>query len=91
MTKAELISKIQEKAGLESKAAAGKALDATLEAISDALAGGDSVALVGFGTFKVAERAARTGRNPQTGKEIQIPASKTVKFSVGKNLKDAVK
>lgn len=91
MTKAELIAKIQEKAGLESKAAAGKALDALIDSITEALAAGESIALVGFGTFKVAERAARTGRNPQTGAEIQIPASKIVKFSVGKTLKEAVK
>lgn len=91
MTKTELIAKIYEKAGLDSKALAGKALDATLQSIQEALAGGDSVTLVGFGTFKVSERAARTGRNPQTGAEIQIPASKAVKFSVGKALKDAVK
>ncbi len=91
MTKAELIAKIQEKAGLESKAAAGKALDALIESITEALASGESIALVGFGTFKVTERAARTGRNPQTGAEIQIPASKIVKFTVGKTLKEAVK
>lgn len=91
MTKADLIAKIQEKAGLGSKAAAGKALDALLEAIQDALAGGDSVTLVGFGSFKVVKRAARKGRNPQTGAEIDIPASKAVKFSVGKALKEAVK
>ncbi len=91
MTKAELIAKIQEKAGLESKAAAGKALDALIESITEALSAGESIALVGFGTFKVSERAARTGRNPQTGAEIQIPASKVVKFTVGKTLKEAVK
>lgn len=91
MTKAELIAKIQEKAGLESKATAGKALDALIDSIQEALADGESIALVGFGTFKVTERAARTGRNPQTGAEIQIPASKIVKFTVGKTLKEAVK
>jgi len=90
MTKADLISTIQTKAGLETKAAASKALDATLEAITDALAQGDSLTLVGFGTFKSSERAARTGRNPRTGQEIQIPAAKTVKFTPGKRLKDAV-
>ncbi len=90
MTKADLINIIQSKAGLETKAAAGKALDATLDAISEALAGGDAITLVGFGTFKVSERAARTGRNPRTGEEIQIPAAKTVKFTPGKRLKDAV-
>ncbi len=90
MTKADLISIIQSKAGLETKAAAGKALDATLEAIGESLANGDAITLVGFGTFKVSERAARTGRNPRTGQEIQIPAAKTVKFSPGKRLKDAI-
>lgn len=90
MTKADLIGIIQNKAGLETKAAAGKALDATLEAITDALAQGDAITLVGFGTFKSSERAARTGRNPRTGQEIQIPAAKTVKFTPGKSLKDAV-
>jgi DNA-binding protein HU-beta len=91
MTKADLIAKIQTKAGLETKALASKVLDATLDAIKEALVDGDAVTLVGFGAFKVSERAARTGRNPQTGKEIKIPASKSVKFSVGKGLKDAVK
>lgn len=90
MTKADLINTIQTKAGLETKAAASKALDATLEAITDALAAGDSLTLVGFGTFKTSERAARTGRNPRTGQEIQIPAAKTVKFTPGKSLKEAV-
>ncbi len=90
MTKADLINIIQSKAGLDTKAAAGKALDATLEALGEALANGDAITLVGFGTFKVSERAARTGRNPRTGQEIQIPAAKTVKFSPGKRLKDAV-
>lgn len=90
MTKADLIGIIQSKAGLETKAAAGKALDATLEAISDSLSKGDDITLVGFGTFKVSQRAARTGRNPRTGEEIQIPAAKTVKFAPGKRLKDAV-
>jgi len=91
MTKVDLIAKIQIKAGLETKVLAGKALDAMLDAIKDALVQGDSVTLVGFGTFKVSDRAARIGRNPQTGKELAIPASKSVKFSVGKILKDAVK
>ncbi len=90
MTKTDLIGIIQLKAGLETKAAAGKALDATLEAIVDALAQDETITLVGFGTFKASERAARTGRNPRTGEEIQIPAAKTVKFAPGKGLKDAV-
>ena len=90
MTKADLISIIQTKAGLETKAAAGKALDATLEAITEALAQGDAITLVGFGTVQATERAERTGRNPRTGEEITIPAAKTVKFAPGKHLKDAV-
>ena len=89
MNKAELIDAIAASAGL-SKADAGKALDATLAAITGALKGGDSVSLVGFGTFQVKERAARTGRNPQTGATIQIAAAKVPGFKAGKALKDAV-
>lgn len=91
MAKADLIEKVQVKAGFETKAAAGKALDAVVEVVREALAAGETVTLTGFGSFKVSERAARTGRNPQTGKEIKIPASKAVKFTVGKALKEAVK
>ncbi|QLA17272.1 HU family DNA-binding protein [Desulfolutivibrio sulfoxidireducens] len=91
MAKADLIEKVQVKAGFDTKAAAGKALDAVVEVIKDALVAGETVTLTGFGSFKVSERAARTGRNPQTGKEINIPASKAVKFTVGKALKEAVK
>ena len=91
MAKSDLIEKVQVKAGFDTKAAAGKALDAVVEVIRDALADGETVTLTGFGSFKVSERAARTGRNPQTGKEIKIPASKAVKFTVGKALKEAVK
>ena len=89
MYKAELIDAIAASAGL-SKADAGKALDATLAAVTGALKGGDSVSLVGFGTFQVKERAARTGRNPQTGATIQIAAAKVPGFKAGKALKDAV-
>lgn len=89
MNKSELIEAIAQEADL-TKADAGRALDATVAAITNALAGGDSVALVGFGTFSVKERAARTGRNPQTGKTIQIAASKAPGFKAGKSLKDAV-
>lgn len=89
MNKSELIDAIAESADL-SKASAGRALDAALEAVTGALKGGDSVALVGFGTFSVKERAARTGRNPQTGAEIQIAAAKVPAFKAGKALKDAV-
>lgn len=89
MNKSELIDAIAEKAEL-SKKDAGSALDALVAAVSDALKAGDAVTLVGFGTFAVKERAARTGRNPQTGKEIKIAASKTPSFKAGKGLKDAV-
>ncbi len=89
MTKSDLIDKIAAKAG-RTKADAEHFLNATLETMQDVLSEGDSIPLVGFGTFSVAERAARTGKNPQTGASIQIPASKTVKFKVGSKLKDAV-
>lgn len=89
MTKAELIAKIAEKAGL-SKADAGKALNATVESITAALKKGDKVALVGFGTFETRKRAARTGRNPQTGEEIKIKASTIPAFKAGKALKEKV-
>lgn len=89
MNKSQLIDKISENADL-SKASAGRALDAIIEAVSDSLKGGDHVQLVGFGTFSVRDRSARTGRNPQTGAEIQIPAAKVPGFKAGKALKDAV-
>ncbi len=89
MNKSELIDRIAEAANL-TKADAGRALDATVGAVTAALKSGDAVTLVGFGTFAVKERAARTGRNPQTGNEIQIAASKTPSFKAGKSLKDAV-
>jgi DNA-binding protein HU-beta len=73
MTKSELIDAITEKAGL-SKADASKALSATLESVTDALKAGEKVALIGFGTFSVSQRAARTGKNPQTGEALAIPA-----------------
>ena len=89
MNKSELIDAIAESADI-SKAAAGRALDATVDTIADALKQGDQVSLVGFGTFQVKERAARTGRNPQTGEPIDIAASKVPGFKAGKALKDAV-
>lgn len=89
MNKAQLIDAMAENSGL-SKADAKKALDAFTEATTDALKSGDRVALIGFGTFSVAERGARTGRNPQTGKEIKIPAKKVVKFKAGADLADSV-
>ena len=89
MNKADLVDAVSSNTGL-SKADAGKSLDAALDAITKSLAGGNSVSLVGFGNFTVSQRNARTGRNPQTGAEIQIAARKAVKFSPGKALKDAV-
>jgi len=89
MNKYELINEIAESAGL-TKAAAGRAIDATTAAITAALKKGDAVTLVGFGTFKVSQRAARTGRNPRTGAELKIAARKAPAFSAGKTLKDAV-
>ncbi len=89
MNKSELIDAIAASADL-SKASAGRALDSALEAITDALKKNDSVALVGFGTFAVKARAARTGRNPQTGNPIEIKAANVPSFKAGKALKDAV-
>lgn len=89
MNKAQLIDAMAAGAGL-TKADAKKALDAFVSATSDALKGGDRVALIGFGSFSVTERGARTGRNPQTGKEITIPAKKVVKFKAGAELSDTV-
>ena len=90
MNKAELIDAIAGKAGL-SKADAKKALDAFVDTTSDALKKGDRVALVGFGSFSVSERGARTGRNPQTGQPIKIAAKKVVKFKAGSELATKVK
>ncbi len=89
MNKSELISAIAEVSCL-TKADSEKALNATTEAIKNALAKGDSIQLIGFGTFSITERAARTGRNPQTGKEIQIAAKKVAKFKPGKALDEAI-
>ncbi|MEL0083917.1 MAG: HU family DNA-binding protein [Gammaproteobacteria bacterium] len=89
MNKSELIDLIAADADLP-KAAAARALDSVVDGITAALGKGDSVTLVGFGTFSVGSRSARTGRNPQTGATIQIKASKTPKFKAGKALKDAV-
>ncbi len=89
MNKSELIDAIADAAGL-TKADAGRALDATTDAIAGALKKGNSVSLVGFGTFTVRHRAARTGRNPRTGETIQIKASNNPAFKAGKALKDAV-
>lgn len=89
MKKVELIEAVAAKAGL-TKADAGRALDTTLEVITNALAKGDKVPLVGFGTFAVSKRSARVGRNPQTGAEVQIPARNAVTFKAGASLKDSV-
>jgi DNA-binding protein HU-beta len=90
MTKAELIASIGKEAKI-SKAAAEKALNAFANTVMKALKKGDKMALTGFGTFSVARRRARTGRNPQTGKEIRIPATRVAKFKPGNLLKSAVK
>lgn len=89
MNKSELIEKIASDADI-TKAAAGRALDSFIAAVTDTLKGGDKISLVGFGTFEVRERAERTGRNPQTGAEIKIAAAKVPAFKAGKALKDAV-
>jgi DNA-binding protein HU-beta len=89
MNKTELVAAIANDSGL-TKVQAQKALDAAIDAISGAMAQGDSVTLIGFGTFKVSERAERMGRNPQTGKEMKIAASKLPRFVPGKGLKEAV-
>lgn len=89
MTKVELVNAMAEKAGL-SKGDAEKALKAFTDSIAEALKAGEKVALVGFGTFSVGDRAARTGQNPQTGEKIEIKASRIPKFKAGKMLKDAV-
>lgn len=89
MNKAELIDIVAEEADI-SKAAAGRAVDAVTDAIAQALKNDDQVTIVGFGTFAVRERAARSGRNPRTGETITIKASKIPGFKAGKALKDAV-
>lgn len=89
MNKSELIDQIATSAEI-SKAAAARALDATVDAVKAALKSGDTVNLIGFGTFYVGERAARTGRNPRTGKTLEIKAAKSPKFRPGKGLKDAI-
>ena len=90
VTKAQLVNQIADAAGI-TKSSAEKALAAAIGGIQGALAGGDKVTLVGFGTFSVSERAARTGRDPRTRQPIQIAASKGVRYKPGKALKDAVR
>lgn len=89
MNKTELIEALAAKTDL-SKAAAGRAVDALTEIVTETLTKGDSISLIGFGTFSVGQRAARTGRNPKTGAELKIAAAKTPKFSAGAKLKAAV-
>ncbi len=89
MNKAELIDAVAENADI-SKAAATRAVDTVLESITTSLQKGEQVALIGFGTFSVKDRAARTGRNPRTGEPLEIPAAKVPSFKAGKALKDAV-
>jgi DNA-binding protein HU-beta len=90
MNKQDIINSISTKSGL-SKKDSGGALEAFISSVEDALKVGDKVSLVGFGTFEITERVARKGRNPQTGEEIDIPASKAPKFKAGKGLKESVK
>ena len=89
MNKSELVSSVAEGAEI-SKAAAARAVDAMMAGVQDALSKGEQVTIIGFGTFSIRERAARQGRNPQTGKAMKIAASKSVGFKAGKQLKDAV-
>jgi DNA-binding protein HU-beta len=89
MNKTELVASVAEKAGITKKDAE-KAVSAFLDSVQEALTQNDKVQLIGFGTFETRERAARTGRNPQTGKEISIEASKSPVFKAGKALKDAI-
>lgn len=90
MTKTELVKKIHAKSGLATKTKAEAALDALIVILADAMKAGDTVTFTGFGSFKVVERKARKGRNPRTGQEIQIPASKAVKFTPSKTLKETL-
>lgn len=90
MNKGELADKVAKNSGL-SKSAAEDAVNTVLSSIADALTKGDKVTLVGFGTFSVADRAAREGRNPKTGEKMNIPASKGVKFKAGSKLTDSLK
>ncbi len=89
MNKTELVAKMAESADL-TKAEAARALKSFEETVAEAMKSGDKISIVGFGSFETSSRAARTGRNPQTGKEIQIPAAIVPKFKAGKTLKDSV-
>ena len=89
MNKGQLVDNIAENADI-SKAAAGRALDAVVETVAASLVAGENVSLIGFGSFTVKERAARTGRNPRTGESLEIKAAKVPGFKAGKSLKDAI-
>lgn len=89
MTKNELVTKMAEKAGVQKKVAE-ECLNAFTETVKEGMQSGEKIQLVGFGTFETSERAARTGRNPQTGEEMQISKSVSVKFKIGKNFKDSL-
>jgi DNA-binding protein HU-beta len=89
VNKADLIDKMASEANI-SKAAAEKALGAFTDGVKDALRKSENVTLIGFGTYSVVERKARTGRNPQTGQELKIPAKKIIKFKAGKGLRETV-
>jgi len=91
MKKEGLVEAVMKEAGLETKKQAQDAVNAVFDIITRTMAAGEEVAVTGFGTFRVSQRAARMGRNPQTGEKIQIAATKAPKFSAGKALKDAVK
>jgi DNA-binding protein HU-beta len=90
MNRADLVTRISKDAEI-TKRQAEKALNALVDSVQEALSKGDSVTLVGFGTFSVMSRAARKGRNPQTGREIFIPSSKTPKFKAGKSLRESIR
>ena len=90
MNRSELVEQVKVKAHLASKKEAERAIDALFETLKEVLAAGDKIQLIGFGTFEVKERAARRGRNPRTGEEIEIPASKYPSFKPGKTFKDEV-
>ena len=91
MTKAELVDMIHAKAGLPTKTKTEETFDAIIKVLTEAIGSGSPVTFTGFGSFKLSQRAPRKGRNPRTGKEINIPACKVVKFTPGKALKEAVK
>ena len=91
MTKADIIKRLKDEAGLPNNASAEAAFDTLFSILKSELASGERVSVMGFGTFSVTERAERKGRNPRTGKEVVIPARKAVKFTAGKGLKDSVK